>query len=153
MCGTQDWWILTRCVIYSGPYCRCFGSSQGSKVYAAIHVKNITPAFTVIVILNVELICVNHNSKCHYRHITHKDVFVPFHFGFHLPDSWAIQNPSPISIIWRQSTILVWNLQLSIFSTCDWRAGGGPLKLDTELGLTLVYRTISSLISNPCPLP
>lgn len=26
---------------------------KGSKVYAAIHTRNITPAFTVIVILNV----------------------------------------------------------------------------------------------------
>lgn len=49
------------------------GSSEGSKVYAALHVKNITPAFTVIVILNVELICVNHNSKRRYKLITHTD--------------------------------------------------------------------------------
>lgn len=52
------------------------GSSQGSKVYAASHVKNITPAFTVIVILNVELICVNHNSKCCYKLITHKGIYL-----------------------------------------------------------------------------
>lgn len=35
---------------------------------------NITLAFTVIVILNVELICVNHNSECCYTLITHQDI-------------------------------------------------------------------------------
>lgn len=44
---------------------------------------------------------------------------------------------SPIPIIWRQSAALVRNLQLSIFFMCDWRAGGGPLKLNVDLGLTL----------------
>lgn len=38
--------------------------------------RNITPALTVIVILNVELICVNHNSKCRYKLIIHKDIYL-----------------------------------------------------------------------------
>ena len=33
--------------------------------------------------------------------------------------------------------MLVWNLQLSIFFMCDWRAGGGPLNPNTDLGLAL----------------
>lgn len=53
-----------------------FSSWWGSKVYATIHMRNITPALTVIVILNVELICVNHNSKCRYKLITHKYIYL-----------------------------------------------------------------------------
>lgn len=50
--------------------------SSWSKVYATIHMRNITPALTVIVILNVELICVNHNSKCRYKLIIHEDIYL-----------------------------------------------------------------------------
>lgn len=116
-----------------------FGHLEGSKVYHTIHMRNITPAFTVIVILNVELICVNHNSKCRFKLITHQDIYL----------CWAVVSiclageqfktclRSPIPIIWRQCTALVGNLQLSIFFMCDWRAGGGPLKLNMDLELTL----------------
>lgn len=120
-----------------------FGFLQGSKVYAAIHMRNITPAFTVIVILNVELICVNHNSERSYKLITHKDIYLCEAVVSICPARWQFKtcppllSLSPIPAIWRQPTALVWNLQLSIFFMCDWRAGGGPLKLNMDLGLTL----------------
>lgn len=111
----------------------------GSKVYAADRMRNITPAFTVIVILNVVLICVTHNSKCRHSLITHKDIYLCWAVVSICPAcrQFKICLPSPIPIIWRQSTALVWNVQLSIFFMCDWRAEGGPLKPNMDPGLTL----------------
>lgn len=73
--------------------------------------------------------------------------------GIHLSRSGVIQFHPPSPIMWRQFTVPGWNLQLSIFFVCDWRAGWRPLKLDMSLGRAADDRTISSVISNPRPLP
>lgn len=98
--------------------------------------RNITPAFTVIVILNVERVCVSHNSNRCYELVTHTDISTFFQ------EVLSPRNSKPLALSLCSANMTstqcpAMKSAIVHFLPLWLTSRGGPLKLNPDPWFTL----------------